>query len=462
MSSDASKKGLAWKQADSDWKLLLYFAVPTVLSLLSSAVYSLADSFFVAELGANATAAVGVAFPIQAMIQAIGFTVGIGGAAMVSGLLGQQQPERAQRVGFHALGLSVLLGGALALLGGLFSEQIVFLLGASKENHEYAQSYAVFLLLSALPMCVSLVLAQLLRAEGKVLSATLGLCVAYLLNVALDPLLISVAGLGIRGASIATCISQTVGGILLLFAFFKGKSRSSVSGGFSVAWRDCIDILILGTPSFFRQGLSALAATLLNHAARPFGPMAVTSMAVISKLFLLAYAFCLGVGQGMMPLVGFYHGGKRPQRIKRIYLKAVLLASLAMLAISIPLFWFAPTWLSLFQPDIDRAQLWSDALRFQSAVLALHGVTTCTILLYQMTGHPIAGTALASARQGIFFLPLFLLLPQGLGMEGVWMIQPLADIAAFAFTLPFLFDALRLLRRKERAGHAEAYAPGRG
>ncbi len=449
MSSDAPKEGLLRKQSASDWKLLLYFAVPTVLSLLSSALYSLADSFFVASLGANATAAVGVAFPIQAIIQAIGFTVGIGGAAQVSALMGQRREAQAQRVGFHALGLAILLGGLLALSGGLFSEQIVFLLGASEENHEYAQSYAVFLLLSALPMCVSLVLAQLLRAEGKVFAATLGLCVAYLLNVALDPVLISFAGLGIRGASVATCISQTVGGSLLLIAFFKGKTHTFVHNNRTTVLKDWGTTVVLGTPSLFRQGLSALAATLLNHAARPYGSTAVTSMAVISKLFLLAYSFCLGVGQGMMPIVGFYHGSRKPLRIKRIYLKAVLLSSFAMLAISVPLFWFAPTWLSLFQPELDRTLLWSDALRFQSAVLVLHGVTTCTILLYQITGHPIAGTALASARQGIFFLPLLLLLPQSLGVDGVWMLQPFADIAAFAFTLPFLFDALRLLKKGE-------------
>lgn len=449
MPSDASNKGLLREQPVSDWKLLLYFAIPTVLSLLSSALYSLADSFFVASLGANATAAVGVAFPIQAMLQAIGFTVGIGGAAQVSGLLGQGKQEQAQRVGFHALCLAVLLGGFVAFLGGIFSEPLVFLLGASEENHEYAQSYAVFLLLSALPMCVSLVLAQLLRAEGKVFAATLGLCIAYLLNVVLDPLLISVAGLGIRGASVATCISQTVGGSLLLYSFFNGKTFRFVRGGFAVARKDCVETIVLGTPSLFRQGLSALSATLLNHAARPYGSAAVTSMAVISKLFLLAYSFCLGVGQGMMPIVGFHYGGNCFLRVKRVYLKAVLLSSLAMLAISVPLFWFAPTWLSLFQPELDRALLWSDALRFQSAVLVLHGVTTCTILLYQMTRHPLVGTVLASARQGFFFLPLFLLLPQNLGADGVRMLQPFADIAAFAFTLPFLFDALRLLNGKE-------------
>ncbi len=435
-------------QTASDWKLLFHFAIPTTLALLSSALYSLADSFFVASLGANATAAVGVAFPIQAIIQAIGFTVGIGGACLVSRLLGQKQEEHANRVGFHALCLAVIFGGLLASVGWIYCEQIVFLLGASAENHEYAQRYARFLLLSALPMCISLVLAQLLRAEGKVFASTAGLCIAYLLNVVLDPLLISSMGLGIQGASIATCLSQTTGGVFLLFHFFREKTLSSLWSGIFVAIKDGINTIVLGSPSFFRQGLSAFAATLLNHAARPFGAVAVTSMAVISKLFLLAYALCLGVGQGMMPIVGFHYGGKNYLRVKSVYLKAVLLSSAAMLAISVLLFAFAPTWLSLFQPDTDKTQLWTDALRFQSAVLVLHGVTTCTILLEQITGHPIVGTILASARQGIFFLPLILLLPQGLGKNGVWMVQPLADIASFVFTLPFLFYALHSLKKK--------------
>ena len=427
--------------------LILRLSIPNALALISVMVYSIVDSYFVSSLGTEASAAVGVSFALHILIQAVGYTFGMGGGSLLSRLLGKKEAENATAIAITATILSVLCGIIIAAGGLFFREPLARLLGANVGTLTYAVEYLTPLLFSAPIVCAVFVLSQLLRAEGLATYSMIGLVVGSICNIALNPLLIFQFGMGIAGSSIATGISQTISLIILLSAYFFKKSRlpkirysirQLASGG---------RIFIAGLPSLFRQGLSGVAAIFLNRAAAIEGDSAVAAISLVARVFLLVFSVCLGIGQGMMPVVGYNHGANYPQRMKKAFLFAVFISSVAMLTISIPLFAWAPKIFSRLQDSAEVTEIGTSALRAQSLVLATHGLVSCTILYLQAIGKNILGTILASARQGFFFLPLILILPQKFGLWGLEWAQPFADIITFIFALPFFLFVMKKLQK---------------
>lgn len=433
--------------------LILRLAVPNALGLLVVSAYSLADSFFVSALGSEASAAVGLTFSLHVLMQAVGYTLGMGAGTLLSRALGKGDGKEAISFATVATLVAAGIGVLITLSGLLFRSTILRFLGASETLLPTALSYVTPLLFSAPAMCVSFVLSQLLRAEGRAVASMVGLMTGSLLNVALDPILITFLGMGVRGASVATLFSQSIGLCVLLFFFRKRSGRSSLFANFHPCeLRSTGRILLAGLPSLFRQGLSGIAAILTSRiAADVGGDDAVTAISLVTRLFLLAFSLCLGIGQGMLPVVGYNDGAGRPARMKHAYLFSTLASSLVMLICSIPLFFFADGIISLFGESEETVRLGALALKAQSAVLITHGVVTSTILFLQAVGKSVWGTVLAAARQGLFLLPLLALLPERWGAEGLALTQPAADVLTLLFALPFILISLRYLKKKERS-----------
>ncbi len=421
-------------------RAVLTQAIPNILGLLVVSAYSLADSFFVSRLGDRAGAAVGLCFSILVLLQAVGYTLGMGGGSLVSRALGRGDFDSATAVSHTAIRVSLLTGILIAVGGIAFTEPILRLLGATEEALPEAAAYARPLFLAAPSMCAGLVVSQLLRARGQSTRSMLGLLLGSLVNILLDPLLI--ARFGIAGASLATLAGQTAGLCLLLWL-------QGALGHRRGAKASVVRITVAGLPSLFRQGLSGLATVLLTHAAADIGEEAVIAFSTVSRLFLLSFAFCLGIGQGMMPVAGYCLGADKPHRAHRAFLFSVKAATGVMLLLSIPLFFFAPELVGLFGSGEGVTAIGAPAWRAQATVLVTHGLVTCTILFLQAAGHSIAGTVLASARQGIFFLPLILLLPRWLGVWGLLLVQPLSDLLALLLAIPFFLWARKLTASKK-------------
>ena len=428
--------------------LIIKLSIPNTIGLLVVSAYSLADSFFVSARGSNATAAVGGTFSLHVLMQAVGYTLGMGAGGLLSCFRGKGDREAASIFASTAFLLTMLISILISASGLFFKAPILRFLGASDSILDDAISYATPLFLSAPAMCGTFVLSQLLRAEGRVLYAMTGLVTGSLLNIALDPLLINVACLGISGASIATLISQTVGFTVLLSAFWRHKSELDILKIKPVRFENTKRILVTGLPSLLRQGLSGLSAILLNRASAELGDGAISAISLVTRLFLLVFAFCLGIGQGMIPIVGYNRGAGNVERMKKAFLFSTVTSSVTMLVLGIPLFLFAAPILTLFGAGGESLGIGVIALRAQSAVLSLHGVITCTILFLQVTGRSFSGTLLAAGRQGIFFLPLIFLLPARFGAVGLALTQPIADALTFLLTLPFLRSALKSLNEK--------------
>ncbi len=431
---------------------LFEMALPSVIAMLVVALYSLADSFFVSALGTEASAAVGVCFSIQAAVQAIAYTLGVGAGSLLSRKLGERKPREASLFASVAFFGSLVSGLLIGASGLIWSRELVIFLGAKDGVIELSLSYARYLLLAAPFMCATFVLSQLLRAEGLATYSMVGLLIGSALNIALDPILITRMGMGISGASLATWISQTVSFFILLSAYLLKKSELKLFSLLSSHMGIPLGRVIhAGLPSFARQGLIALSTILLNHAAAAWGDAAVSAISIVNRLFLLAFSVCLGIGQGMMPVTGYNYGSGKTKRVQMAYRYALLSAVGLMLVIEL-LYLAIPTQLiALFRKDAEVIAIGTKALRAQSAVLVLHALITCTNMLLQSIGKQVGATVMACGRQGIFFVPLLYLLPSFFGIESIIYIQPVADMLTFLLSVPFCIFAFRMLKEKNRA-----------
>ena len=424
--------------------LILRLAIPSTVSMLLNSLYGFADAWFISRLGTSASGAVGIVFSVTSLIQAIGFTLGTGAGSLLSRALGAKRQEDANGYASLAFWLSLLLGGAVTLAGLSFLGPVIRMLGATDTIFPYARSYAVYLFCSAPVMCAGFVLNNLLRAEGKAVFSMSGFVVGNLLNILLDPFFIFFLNMGCAGASLATLIAQSAGLLVLLSAYVFRKSTVSLMPGHALRqFSKTGAILLTGLPSFFRQGLAGVASILLTRSARQWGDPAVAAFSVVSRIFLLLYSFCLGIGQGLMPAAGYNQGAGEHRRVLSLYRFSLILATGVMLALSIPTGIFAPHIISFFRPDPGVVAIGSVILRAQCTVLFLHGIIAVTNMLLQAVGRPFGAALIACARQGLFFLPLIFWLPAAFGITGLQWTQAAADLLTFLLTLPFLIQIFR-------------------
>lgn len=292
----------------------------------------------------------------------------------------------------------------------------------------------------------------MLRAEGKAAFAMVGLVTGALLNIVLDPIFIFTFGLGISGAAIATLISQCISFSILLSVFILRKSSIRISiRNISRKPKEFFDILTLGTPSLCRQGLASIATVALNVAASAYGDAAVAAMSIVGRTFMLVLSMMIGLGQGFMPVSGYNYGAKNYARVKEAFWFTVKTGLLIMAVTAVTGFVMAPGIVSAFRrEDAEVIAIGTLAMRLQFSALILQPLFVSTNMLFQSTGHAARATFLACNRQGVYFLPLILILPSLFGITGVQITQPISDILSFLTCIPFLYLFMKKLNKLEK------------
>ena len=432
-------------------RLISSLAIPTIISMLVTAVYNMADTYFVSQIGTSAAGAVGIVFSLMALIQAVGFALGMGAGSNISRLLGQKNEERAQVLSATAFYTSVFLGLLLTIFGLRYISGLMTALGATPTILPYAIDYARYILMGAPIMCASYVLNNILRAEGKATFSMIGISFGGILNIVLDPIFIYGFDLGIAGAAIATVLSQLISFLILLSCFLRKKTiiRLHIR---KVATDAETYLLIIktGLPSLFRQGLASISTVLLNVNAAAYGDAAVAAMSIVGKCFMLIFSSLIGFGQGFQPVVGYNYGAKKYGRVRESF-RFSLTVGICMLAVlSAVGFLLAPQIMMLFRSDDPAViEIGAFALRCQCVSLVLLPISVMANMLFQSIGKYWTATFLSSARQGIFFLPLILILPKYWQLTGVQMTQMLADLLTVACCIPFLLRFFRDLKKLE-------------
>ncbi len=433
-------------------RLVLRLAVPSMVSMVVTALYNVVDAAFIGHLSTEATAGIGISFAYMTFIQAVGFFFGHGSGNHISRSLGARRRDDAAQMAAVGFFTPLLLGIVAALVGLPLLPQLVVLLGATPDVVPYACNYLRYILLASPFMMSALTLNNQLRLEGNARFGMVGIVSGALLNIALDPLLIYTFGLGVSGASLATAISQFFAWCLLLMGTRRGDSVHIALRNFRPSLAAYREIVAGGLPSLFRQAFNCISAIMLNHAAAAYAPVgqaasSVAAFAVVSRTTMFAFSLILGFTQGFQPVCGFNYGARKYRRVRQSYLFAFSVSAAMLTVLSALGFAFAPQIVALFRDqDPVMLEIGAAALRWQCVVFPLCTLSTSTNMLFQNIRMTIPATLLSIGRQGLFFIPALLVLPRFFGLQGVEMTQAVADLCTFLLSLPFAIGISRRLK----------------
>ena len=426
--------------------LICRMAVPCIVSMLITAFYNMADTFFVGQLNSNAaTGAVGVVFSMMAVIQAVGFFFGHGSGNFISRELGRQNHEEAAGMAATGFFSAMAAGLAICVLGLLFLEPLAYLLGSTDTILPHAKAYMGIVLLGAPWMTASMVLNNQLRFQGNAFYGMVGISCGAILNIILDPIMIFAMDLGVSGAAWATIIGQLVSFIILLIGCQRSGGIPIRFRNLRVKWHYYKMIFRGGLPSLARQGLASVATICLNQAAGSFGDAAIAAMSVVQRIMMFGSSAMIGFGQGFQPMCGYNYGAKLYGRVKEGFWFCVKTAIGFLVALSILGFLFAPQLIALFRDDPQVIAFGAAALRFQCVTFCCMGFIIPSNMMLQTIGKAAPATFLAVARQGLFFVPLVWILSAVFGAVGIQITQTAADILTLLCTIPIQRKYLREL-----------------
>ena len=431
-------------------RVIPQLAIPTIISMLITSIYNMADTFFVSQLGTSASGAVGVIFSAMAIIQAVAFTIGMGSGTNVSQALGAGDEEKAQRYVSTAFFTAVAVGAVLAAAALLNIDWLVRFLGATETIAPYAKDYATYIFYAAPFMMGSLAMNNLLRFEGLSIYGMVGITTGGILNMVLDPLLIFGFGLGTSGAAIATAISQFVSfTILLIMTNTKDAAISIHPRNFRPTARMYGRIFYMGLPSLGRQGIASVSTILLNNAAGLYGDAAIAAMSIVSRFIMFINSTVIGFGQGFQPVCGYCYGAGRYSRVREAFTFCVKVSTIILLVLSAVSFLFARPIITVFRRDDPLViEIGTFALRAQLLTLPLWGFITMSNMFTQSIGYSVRATIIATARQGIFLIPALLILPQVFGLRGIQIAAPISDVLTLFLAWGIVSGILRQLKAK--------------
>ena len=438
-------------------QLISKLAVPTMISMMITALYNAADTFFVGKINVQASAAVGIVFNLMAIIQAFGFTFGHGSGILVSLSLGEKEDEKAKTIANSGFVYAIAFGALLAASCFILRRPLAYTLGSTDTILPYSLEYMNIILIGTPWMMGSIVLNNQIRYQGNAMTSMLGIMSGAVLNVALDPLLIFVFKLGIRGAALATIIGQLVAFIILWITTYKGDNIPISLKPKYLTAKYFPTVFAKGFPSLLRQGLAATAGILLNVQVKEvvldpeMQDNALCAMGLVSRVSMIANSLLIGFGQGFQPVCSYNFGAKLYKRVLQGFKFCVLVALYFLITVSVVIFIFAPFIITFMMPSSEEVTyLGSLALRAQCLTYPFGSVIIITNMLLQASGQSKEASLVASGRQGLFLLPILLILPRIFGLYGVLFAQPVADAGSFVLAGIFAILFVKKVNKWEK------------
>lgn len=432
-------------------RLVFQLATPAVVSMLISSLYNMADTYFVGQIGsASASGAVGVIFPVMSLMQAMGFMFGHGSGNHMSRALGAGKVEDAEKMAATGFISAFFVGLAIMIVGLLFPAQICGLLGSTETITPYAVEYLRYLMPGAPFLVAQFVVNNQLRFQGSAFYGMIGVTAGAMLNVVLDPIFIFGLGMGVSGAALATSISQVVGFFILLSMTYQKGNIGIRVRNFAPTFAMYKEIFRGGIPSLARQALASVATIVLNTAAGAYGDSAIAAMSIVGRVMMTGGSAVIGFGQGFQPICGFNYGAKRYGRVREAFWFCVKLCFFVLLGVAILGMIFAPQIIGLLiKGNPEVVEIGALSLRLQCIFWPLFSYVIIANMMLQTIGMAGKATLLATARQGLFFIPIILLLSWLFGLLGVQMSQAIADLFSFGLAVPIATGVLKQLKQME-------------
>lgn len=432
--------------------LLLKFSIPAIVGMMVNALYNIVDRIFIGR-GVNSTAIGGiyVGMPIMLILMAFAMLIGIGGNTLVSIKLGEGKKEEADKIASNSLTMLAIIGLVLGVTGSLLLVPLLKSFGASSSNIGYAKDYLQIILIGAPFNAIGFGMNNFIRGEGNPKIAMFTMLIGALLNMILDPIFIFVFDMGVRGAALATIISQAVSAAWVLRYFFSGKSILSIKRKYLFPRLSIVKkITANGVAPFSMQIAASMVTALFNNNLQTYGgDMATSSMGVINSVAMMIAMPIFGINQGSQPIMGYNYGAKNFDRVK----KAFFLAAAAATFITTLGFLIV----QLFPEVIINAFVGEQGASGELMSIAIPGMRTLLLMFpfvgfqivsssyFQATGKPRQSMLLSLSRQVLILIPALIIIPKFIGLKGVWMAGPIADFSSFLIAVILISISLKHL-----------------
>lgn len=428
-------------------KALFKLGMPMVISLLVAALYNVVDTYFVSGLGKEAVAAVSVAFPIQLIFLGIGLTFGAGAGSYISRLLGGNNKKEASIVATVALISSAILGIIIAILLFCYLDGVLKFMGAIPSIIEISKSYTGIFIVGGILGTVNVTLGNLAVAQGAAKISLKAMIVGSISNMILDPIFIFGLNLGVRGAAIATLIARVITSLMYLIYFVGDKNLIEIKlPNFKPTVAIYKEILKIGISLLILQILQTISISKISYAASFYGEEAIAAMGIVLRIVTLGTNVVFGYMKGLQPLAGFNYGAKNYERVREAIKASIKWTNVFCVAWTVIVYIFAPSILSIFGTDENVLNIAVPALRAAVIMFITFGFQFTYSTLYLSTGKALGGVFLNSLRQGIVLIPIILLLPKFMGLNGVIYAQTISDLITTIITIPFAISIHKKLR----------------
>ncbi|MCL2473181.1 MAG: MATE family efflux transporter [Treponema sp.] len=428
-------------------KLILGLALPSITIMVISALYNMADTYFVSSLGTSAVAGVGIAFPLMNVISAMGFSFGQGSGNYMARALGAKKTEAAARMAATGFVSGFIVMAFLAGVLIFFIGPLVDALGSTETIWPYAREYIFYILIASPWMVAATILNQQLRFQGSAAMALIGMVSGTVLNCFLCPLFIFVFHMGVKGAAIATMLSQMTSFLILFFYSATRPGNIAINLKlFSPSVARYAEMIQGGVPAFIRQSLLSVANIIINHFAGFYGDAAIAAISIVNRIITFANSVIIGFGQGFQPVCGFNYGARLYSRVRRAFWFCVRIACGGLLFVVIILAWFAPMIITQFRrDDPDVIRIGAMALRLDCISLPFTGFVSMANMITQTMGMAMEASLVATARQGLMLIPALFILRPIFGLLGIQLATPVSDMASLFIVIPIMIRVLKII-----------------
>ena len=422
-------------------KLLLNLAVPAMLGTFVMALYNVVDTLFVARAtGTSGVAAIAIAFPVQMLIMAVAGMIGIGGASVISRMLGAGNPDKANRVFGQVISLVLTVSFIGLLLGLGFLRPLLYLFGSSITILPLAEDFLGIILYGTVFFTFAFAMNNIIRSEGNAKTAMWTMIISAGLNIIFNPIFIFGFGMGVKGSALATVLAQGITAIYLVYYFLSGKSSLTFKASYLRPNIPLIkEILTVGSSAFIQTGAGSIMFIVANHMLIAYGgDLAVGVFGIIHRIIMFSMMPIMGIVQGLLPLVGYNFGANLPKRVNESISLAIKASSVIAALASILMIIFAKQLLSIFTTEPEVLVMGQNAMKIMFILYITVGLQMVSSGVFQALGKARPAIILSLARQVLFLIPLLLILPFMFGLTGIWIAFPATDLLSLLLTLWFI------------------------
>ena len=432
-------------------KLLLKFSIPAIVGMMVSALYNVVDRMYIGRLGPMAMTGIGLNLPFMTILMAFSMLIGIGSGALISIKLGQNKKDEAEKILGNAFTLTIIIMSVIVILSLIFKTQLLYLFGASEATFRYADDYITIILYGAVFQGIGFGINNIIRAEGNPKIAMYTMLIGAVINIILDPVFIFVLGMGIKGAAIATIISQFVSMLWVVSHFLSGKSLITFKvKNLKLDFGIIKGIIAIGVSPFSMQIAASIVTVISNNSLKVYGgDIAIGAMTIINAVAIFFLMPIFGINQGSQPIIGFNYGAKQFKRVKEA-LKLAIFAATAISTLGFILTqFFTVSMIRIFNDDPILIEATIKGMRIFLIMLPLIGFQIVSANYFQAVGKAPKAMFLSLLRQVIVLIPMLLIMPRFFGLTGVWVAGPIADFTASLITALFLYNEMKHLDQSD-------------